>query len=229
MSQTLAERLNQILPRVTSEAFLSSKGIGNEIACYIFDYAPEDELEVRGHIEMMMARLASHHSEIRVVHLNLLEVCVAYLEGRGLMEPALKMQETKANADVLRALRGPLAVEKLSDFLASEYEPAVHDLVLFSGVGSVWPMLRAHSLLNTLHTVMGTTPLVMFYPGTFDGTTLRLFGQINATTLRHEQALELEVFDAAPVDEGRPLGAGLQEQASNRLKLHRLNAVCGER
>ena len=47
--------------------------------------------------------------------------------------------------------------------------------------------------------------------------------------LRHEQALELEVFDAAPVDEGRPLGAGLQEQASNRLKLHRLNAVCGER
>ena len=58
---------------------------------------------------------------------------------------------------------------------------------------------------------------------------MRTCCRIIGTTLRHEQALELEVFDAAPVDEGRPLGAGLQEQASNRLKLHRLNAVCGER
>ena len=60
----------------------------------------------------------------------------------------------------------------------AEHKPADHDLVLLSGVGSVWPMLRAHSLLNCLHTVMGKTPLVMFYPGSFDGTTLRLFGQI---------------------------------------------------
>ena len=26
-------------------------------------------------------------------------------------------------------------------------------------------MLRTHTLLNNLHTVMGQTPLVMFYPG----------------------------------------------------------------
>ena len=38
MSDSLTERLNQILARVTSPAFLSGQGIGNEIACYIFDY-----------------------------------------------------------------------------------------------------------------------------------------------------------------------------------------------
>ena len=43
-------------------------------------------------------------------------------------------------------------------------------------------MLRAHSLLNCLHTVMGTTPLVMFYPGRYDGTTLRLFGRNDTAT-----------------------------------------------
>ena len=37
MNPSLTDRLNQILPKVTSEAFLSSAGIGNEIACYIFD------------------------------------------------------------------------------------------------------------------------------------------------------------------------------------------------
>ena len=182
MSATLSSRLNQILPRVSSESFLSSEGIGNEIACYIFDYPATDELQVRAHIIMMMDRLASQHKELRVMHLNLLEVSVAYLEQRGVLEKALQMQTAKDDAAILQALKGPLAAEKLRDFIAAEHKPADYDLVLLSGVGSVWPMLRAHSLLNCLHTVMGKTPLVMFYPGTFDGTTLRLFGQIAPST-----------------------------------------------
>lgn len=184
MSATLTDRLNQILPIVTSESFLSSEGIGNEIACYIFDYPAQQELKVREHIKMMMGRFASHHSDLRVLHLNLLEVALAYLERRGLLDKAIKMQATKDSAAILQALKGPLAAEKIRDFIADEHSPADHDLVLLSGVGSVWPMLRAHSLLNCLHTVMENTPLVMFYPGTFDGTTLRLFGQITTATSR---------------------------------------------
>lgn len=182
MNGQLNKRLNEILPRVTDPAFLSSQGIGNEIACYIFDYPCQSELVVRDHIEMMLARFTSHHAGLRVLHLNLLTVVLDYLEQRGLMSKALKMQATKGDAAVLRALKGPLAAEKIRDFIAQEYAPAEHDLVLVSGVGSVWPMLRAHSLLNCLHTVMGSTPLVMFYPGSFDGTTLRLFGRIETRT-----------------------------------------------
>ena len=180
MSANLAGRLDQILPRITSEAFLSSEGIGNEIACYIFDYDPHEEPKVREHIDFMMGRLASHHSGLRVLHLNLLDVALAYLKQRGLFDKALKMQATKGDAAMLKALKGPLAAEKICDFIATEYNPADHDLLLVSGVGGVWPMLRAHSLLNCLHTVVDQTPLVMFYPGSFDGTTLRLFGQIAA-------------------------------------------------
>jgi len=179
MSSTLTARLNEILPRITSAAFLSSEGIGNEIACYIFDYPAEEELKVREHIELMMGRMKSHHSELNVLHLNLLDVALTYLEKRGLLDKALRMQAAKGDAGVLRALKGPLTAEKLRDFIAEEYSPASVDLLLLSGVGSIWPMLRAHSLLNCLHTIMGKTPLVMFYPGSFDGTTLRLFGQID--------------------------------------------------
>ena len=182
MSASLSDRLNQILPRITSDAFLSSEGIGNEIACYIFDYPAEQELQVREYIDMMTDRLTRHHSSLRVLHLNLLDVAVDYLKGRGLFDKALDMQKTKGDAAVLRALGGPMAAEKLRDFIAAEHKPADFDLVLLSGVGSVWPMLRAHSLLNCLHTALGNTPLVMFYPGTFDGTTLRLFGRIATAT-----------------------------------------------
>lgn len=182
MSGDLTERLNQIQPRITSEAFLSSEGIGNEIACYIFDYPARDELRVREHIELMRSHMAIQHSSLRVLHLNLLDVVLAYLNTRGLFEKVLAMHAKKGDAAVLRALKGPLAAEKIRDFIASEHAPADHDLILLSGVGSVWPMLRAHSLLNCLHTVTGTTPLVMFYPGSFDGTTLRLFGRIATST-----------------------------------------------
>ena len=178
----LTQRLNQILPRVTDVAFLSSEGIGNEIACYIFDYPAKEELQVRAYIRMMLGRFKSHHSELRVLHLNLLDVVLAYLDQRGLLNKAIKMQATKDAATILRALKGPLSAAKIRDFMASEYQLAGHDLVLLSGVGSVWPLLRAHSLLNCLHTVLDRTPLVMFYPGSFDGTTLRLFDQITTAS-----------------------------------------------
>ena len=179
MSASIYERLNEIAPRVTSEAFLSSRGIGNEIACYIFDYEPEDELKVREQIGLIKKEIGKRRPQMRLLHLDLLDVVVAYLKKRGLMDKALKLEAAKGDAAVLKALAGPLSAEKIRDFIATEHCPAAQDLILLSGVGAAWPMLRAHSLLNSLHAVIGQTPLVMFYPGSFDGTTLRLFGQID--------------------------------------------------
>ena len=36
----------------------------------------------------------------------------------------------------------------------------------------------SYSLLNNLHSIMGQTPVVVFYPGKFDGQSMRLFGRI---------------------------------------------------
>ena len=58
MSDRLTERLNKILLRVTSDDFLHGRGIGNEIAFYIFDYPPEDELRVRDHIDFLVERFS---------------------------------------------------------------------------------------------------------------------------------------------------------------------------
>lgn len=174
----LSSRLNQVLPKITSDDFLKSKGIGNEIACYVFDYDPDQELLVRDYIKSLLARLTSHHQNLQVLHLNLLEVVMAYLQQRGLLDKAIAMQRDKGDGGLLSALRGPLAAEKIRDFIAQAYQPSQQDLLLISGVGSVWPLLRAHSLLNCLHTITDQTPLVMFYPGHFDGKTLRLFGGI---------------------------------------------------
>jgi hypothetical protein len=54
MTEALDQRLNQILPKITSDDFLRGHGIGNEIAFHIFDYPPEDELAVRRHIDDLL-------------------------------------------------------------------------------------------------------------------------------------------------------------------------------
>jgi len=180
MTSALEERLEQIIPRVTDGAFLQSKGIGNEIACYIFDYSANEELEVRAHLAWMKTRLRTHHSHLCVLDLDLFEVVLAYLKERGLLSKVVAMQARKNDAAVLKALKGPLAADKITDFIAKAHKPSEYDLVLLSGIGRAWPMLRAHSLLNCLHTIMQQIPLVMFYPGTFDGTTLKIFGRITA-------------------------------------------------
>ena len=178
MNKGLIKRLNEIEARITDPSFLSSVGIGNEIACYIFDYPAEDELQVRDHLGYLAKRLTTHHGTLDVLHLNLFDVILAYLEKRGLLEKSIAAQATKGDAGLLHMLKGVVEAKKICEFIASDYKPSTRDLILVSGVGSAWPMMRAHNLLNGLHSVMDNKPLVLFYPGTFDGTTLKLFGQL---------------------------------------------------
>jgi hypothetical protein len=178
MSDLLTERLNKILPRVVSNDFLKGSGIGNEIAFYIFDYCPEDELRVREHIRFLLEHIPKQRPGIRVKHINLFDFVLDYLKSRNLLDKVTIMQREKGDAAVMKALSGPLDENKIAAQFAEVAEPEQHDLVILSGVGSVWPLLRSHTLLNNLHPIMGRTPLVMFYPGRYDGQSLRLFGKL---------------------------------------------------
>ena len=177
----LTWRLNQILPKLTSDGFLKTRGIGNEIAFYIFDYEPEDELRVRDHIQFLVAHLPKNRPGMRVAHVNLFDFLIHYLKERNLLEKSFRLQREKGNDELLKALKGILHEEKIAQRFASIAKPRKNDLVLISGVGSAYPLLRSHTLLSNLHAIMGQTPLVMFYPGRYDTQTLRLFGKTGLT------------------------------------------------
>ena len=177
MRDPLTHRLNQILPKLTSDGFLKTRGIGNEIAFYIFDYEPEDELRVRDHIRFLVAHLPKNRPGMRVAHVNLFDFLIHYLKERNLLEKSFRLQRENGDAALLKALKGILHEEKIAQRFAGIAKPAEHDLVLISGIGSAYPLLRSHALLSNLHAIMGQTPLVMFYPGRYDTQTLRLFGK----------------------------------------------------
>jgi hypothetical protein len=180
MNNTFEERLNQILPRLTSTELLNNKGLGNEIGFYIFDYPPEREMEMRTFLrDVITPRLAKHQPPIQAVTVNLFELVIGVLEERKLLDKAIAMQQQKGDAAILAALRPVLKEDKLAQRLVDSLDLDPTDLVLLSGVGQVYPMLRTHTLLSALHPLMKDKPLVMFYPGRYDGMTLRLFNRLS--------------------------------------------------
>ena len=176
---TLDERLNQIIPRITSRDFLDSKGLGNEIGFWIFDYPPEREMDVRDFLNgTVLPALSKHVPTIRAATVNLLTLVSELLGERNLLEKAMEMQLDKGDESALAALRSVLKEDKLAQKIAEQFDIPNLDLLILTGVGSVYPMLRTHTLLSALHPIMGKTPLLMFFPGKYDGHSLRLFNTL---------------------------------------------------
>lgn len=179
MSKSFDQRLNQILPSLLEPNLLEGRGIGNEIGFYVFDYPPNHELQMRARREGIVRDISKQRPDIRVADVNVFDLILDHLNDRGLLDKAVEMQRTRGDRALRSALLAPLHAQRLATVFATKYPPENYDLVLLSGIGSAYPLIRSHSLLNSLHTVMKSTPLVMFYPGAFDGSTLRLFNLLN--------------------------------------------------
>lgn len=178
MTVSFEIRLNLVIDRLLSKELLSNEGLGNEIGFYIFDYEPEKELQVREFIDTIKDQLPKRKPDIRFMHINLFELLIGYLQERNLLDRAFQLQKDKGDEELLKALKGPLHEMKIAKYFVEKAKPEEHDLILMSGVGNSWPVLRSHTLLNSLHPLMNDTPLVIFYPGKFDGQGLRLFGKL---------------------------------------------------
>jgi len=179
MTLTFEERLNQILPRITARDFLDSKGLGNEIGFWIFDYPPEREMELREFVSgTVMPSLSRQVPTIQAAAVDLLSLVTDLLEERKLLDKVLEMQLHKGDDSTLAALRSVLKEDKIAQKIAAQFDIAGLDLLVLTGVGAVFPMLRTHTLLSALHPIMGNTPLLMFFPGRYDGHSLRLFNTL---------------------------------------------------
>lgn len=176
MSDHFRERVNRILPRITSADFLANKGLGNEIGFWVFDYPPKQEMAMRGFIaDILLPGLAKRQRVLRPAVVNLFELIVNLLDDRKLYDRVLSIQTDKGNDAALAALRPVLKEDKLAQRIASQIEFDQIDMLLLTGVGAAYPMLRSHTLLTALQPAMKDTPVVMFYPGRYDGFSLRLF------------------------------------------------------
>ncbi|MDR6474628.1 MULTISPECIES: DUF1788 domain-containing protein [Burkholderiaceae] len=179
MSASFDDRLNQVLPRMLSADVLENEGAGGEIGFWIFDYPPDQEMKVRSWLaDVIEPGVRKQNPELRFATVDLFECVIGLLEDRRLLEKAFEMQRTKGNDALLTSLRSVLKEDRLAARIVEQFSVADLDLLIVKGVGAVYPMLRTHTLLSALHPHMSDTPLLMFYPGRYDGQSLRLFNAL---------------------------------------------------
>ena len=188
----LQQRLVQVQPAIESERFLHSERLGGELAFWVFDYPPEYEIEVRTYLNDLTLRL--QRKRYQFIHLNLFEVLIEMIEERGLLDRSYKLEKQKGTAALKKALKAPLDQERVAEFISNKVQADQQQFVLMSGLGSAWPLVRGHAILNALHSRLGGTPLVLFFPGSYSGTELKTFGMIESSNY-------YRAFDLVPDEE----------------------------
>ncbi len=180
MTADFEQRLNQVLPRLLSADVLDNRGAGGEIGFWIFDYPPEREMDMRLWLDdVIVPGIQKQRPELRYAVVDLFQEVIALLQERKLLDKAYEMQLKKGDDALLASLRSVLKEDRLAARLVEKHDVAQLDLVIIRGVGAVYPMLRTHTLLSALHPHMRETPLLMFYPGRYDGLSLKLFNKLS--------------------------------------------------
>ncbi|MCD9489945.1 DUF1788 domain-containing protein [Photobacterium phosphoreum] len=174
----LQQRLDAIQSRLESESFLHNKELGGEIGFYIFDYKPEHELAVREHIDLLEKKLLNRGKTFASI--NLFEMIIKLLKNEDILESTFEMQKKRSERYFFKALKASLEQNRVAEFIVKEANIENCDFIMLHGLGSVWPIVRGHGLLNALHAKVGQVPTVMFYPGVYDGSTLKPFGRIDS-------------------------------------------------
>ena len=175
------DKLDGIWKRISDEEFLANRGVANEVRYYVFDYDASLELVVRRKIELLQKQNNPQADGFEIVVFDLYQMVLDILEERGYVEKCIKFEKTKGREYLYNAVSKLLRLTSSSNMIVNRIVEQTPDyaVVFLTGVGKVFPFVRSHNILNNLHQVLDSVPVVMFYPGKWNGESLSLFGTIN--------------------------------------------------
>ncbi len=172
----ILERLDKLKARMQEDSFLRGEGLSNEVNIHIFCYDPADEMAVRYFVEQIVS---DQDLKCNVKENNLYKIFLKLCEDRRLLDKIPGLEKSKGSEFVLKNLAGKAASAKnFVDEICKE--PFLDgDVILITGVGEAFPFIRSHDVLNTIQPQnSGKVPIVVMYPGTFDGRDVRLFNKL---------------------------------------------------
>lgn len=169
-----AQALDQIKKRISDPAFLANKGLSNEVGIHVFCYDPADEMMVCAYIQQLKT---TPNVSYRIMEYDLFEIFLSLLQDKRILAPIPALEEKRGPDYLLAQLQKVASPEAFLERMT--YTPHQKGDVLFlTGVGKVYPFMRSHKMLDSMQHLFSDIPVVLFYPGTFDGQSLSLFNEL---------------------------------------------------
>lgn len=175
----LESRLNRLEDKIKLPNFRGNKGLGNEVGYYVFDYPADQEMLVRERVEYLKAKY--QNSDVNIVVFDLYDTIIDLLEKEGFLDLCIEFEKTKGLPEITKAINEMLRMEEdnyQNELLAHIKNNTPQNAIVFlTGIGKCYPLLRSHKILNNMHQFVDNVPVVMFFPGKYDGQSLMLFGE----------------------------------------------------
>lgn len=179
--RSLNERFIELEDRMISVESLTKYGTANDMKFYIFDYNPKDEYAVRNEVK----KIKSRNSDI--VEFDLYEMMLEIIEEQGYTEDVIRAETEYDKEHLLSEIFQPiLSVEESDNEFLEKFKKITNDdgtkIVLITGVGKAYPVIRSHTILNNLQSIFRRNPVVMIYPGRYEikkAMTLKLFERLD--------------------------------------------------
>lgn len=178
--RTLNDRFLELEDRMMSVQSLTKYGTANDMKFYIFDYNPKEELVIRKEVSKLKSRNPN------IVEFDLYEMMLEIIDEQGYTEDVISAEKDYDKEHLLSEIFQPiLSVEEDENEFLDKFKSVRDDgtkIILITGVGKSYPVIRSHTILNNLQSIFKRNPVVMMYPGRYEtkkAMTLRLFDRLD--------------------------------------------------
>lgn len=166
----------------SSDRFLSMQGLANEVPIFIKTYHVSEEDPMAALIKALGSRLRNHG--ISVAEVNLFSLLLEELKEEGLLDDLIQDEPQYDRTDLYHTIKNHAdPSSRVVPRMVQKMKAADVKITLLSGVGHIYPFLRAHTLLDSIQPAMMDHPVVLFFPGDYTqtdglGSQLCLFGSL---------------------------------------------------
>ena len=93
------------------------------------------------------------------------------------MEKTFEYEKKKGAKYVNSVIQKTLAISSNSDLIVKYIREHIEEnkIIIITGMGKCYGIVRGHTILNNLHSIITNNPVIMLYPGIYDGQSFKLF------------------------------------------------------
>ncbi len=179
MAFTLSQRIAELKSQLSSVNNLNKNKAAGDMKFFIFDYDPKDELRIREEIEKLK------NSNFEIILFDLYDMMLDVIKENGYFENIKVLEKDYEKGILLQQVFQPmLALQQNGNAILNKFSNKIADdgshIVLVTGVGKSFPIIRSHTILNNLQSIFKKNPVVMVYPGKFSARKghLKLFDRL---------------------------------------------------
>ncbi|MEG1167681.1 MAG: DUF1788 domain-containing protein [Gordonibacter sp.] len=172
--QQFQHKCATLIERLADPDFLAVRGLGNEVGLFMFCYDPALELQARSFLTHIAEEAQAGRLPCCIQERNLFDILLELCEEEEILEDLVQLEAEEGTQSLLEEIKSIITPNMFAQRIAEgDFSPG--DVVVVTGVGEVYPIARAHAILNNIQHIFPENPVVLFYPGSFDGQTLSLF------------------------------------------------------